>query len=71
MIIDPDEIRAQYVPPMVELRKAKGLTPQQALAQLEDTVVLGTMRLAVGDVDGLVSGAVHTTANTVRMKTKD
>ena len=65
-IIDPDEIRAQYVPPMVELRKAKGLTPQQALAQLEDTVVLGTMMLAVGDVDGLVSGAVHTTANTVR-----
>jgi phosphate acetyltransferase len=65
-IVDPDLIRAQYVGPMVELRKAKGLTPQQALAQLEDSVVLGTMMLAVDDVDGLVSGAVHTTASTVR-----
>ncbi len=65
-IVDPDEIRANYVAPMVELRKSKGLTPQQAIAQLEDTVVLGTMMLAVGDVDGLVSGAEHTTANTVR-----
>ena len=65
-IVDPDEIRASYVAPMVELRKSKGLTPDQAIAQLDDTVVLGTMMLAVGDVDGLVSGAVHTTASTVR-----
>ena len=65
-IVDPDEIRANYVAPMVELRKSKGLTPDQAIAQLDDTVVLGTMMLAVGDVDGLVSGAVHTTASTVR-----
>ena len=34
--------------------------------QLEDTVVLGTIMLAQGHVDGLVSGAIHTTANTVR-----
>ena len=46
--------------------QAKGLTMQQAVAQLEDAVVLGTMMLAVDDVDGLVSGAVHTTASTVR-----
>ena len=65
-IVDPDAIRETYVAPMVELRKSKGLTPQQALAQLEDNVVLGTMMLATGDVDGLVSGAVHTTASTVR-----
>lgn len=65
-ICDPAKIRADYVPPMVELRKSKGLTPPQAAAQLEDTVVLGTMMLALGHVDGLVSGAVHTTANTVR-----
>ena len=38
----------------------------QAEAQLDDNVVLGTMMLALGDVDGLVSGAVHTTANTIR-----
>ena len=65
-ILDPDVIRESYVAPMVELRKAKGLTPQQAQAQLEDTVVIGTMMLAIDEVDGLVSGAVHTTANTVR-----
>ena len=52
---------------MVELRKSKGLTPPKAaLQQLEDNVVLATMMLAVGEVDGLVSGAVHTTASTVR-----
>ena len=65
-ILDPDDIREQYVAPMVELRKSKGLTPAQARDQLQDTVVLGTMMLAVDDVDGLVSGAVHTTASTVR-----
>ena len=65
-ILDPDEIREEYVSPMVELRKSKGLTPGQAREQLQDTVVLGTMMLAVNKVDGLVSGAVHTTASTVR-----
>ena len=65
-IMDPDVVRERYVAPMVELRKSKGLTPQQAQAQLEDTVVIGTMMLAIDEVDGLVSGAVHTTANTVR-----
>ncbi|GAA5438622.1 phosphate acetyltransferase [Deinococcus caeni] len=65
-ILHPDSIRARYVEPMVELRRSKGLTAPQAEAQLEDTVVLGTMMLALGEVDGLVSGAVHTTANTVR-----
>jgi phosphate acetyltransferase len=65
-ILDPEIIRERYVAPMVEMRKSKGLTPQQATAQLEDTVVLGTVMLALGEVDGLVSGAVHTTASTVR-----
>ena len=65
-ILDPDLIRHRYVEPMVELRKAKGLTTQSALAQLEDAVVLGTMMLAVDDVDGLVSGARTMTASTVR-----
>jgi phosphate acetyltransferase len=37
-----------------------------ALQQLEDNVVLGTMKLALDEVDGLVSGAIHTTANTIR-----
>ncbi len=65
-IINPNDIREKYVAPMVELRKSKGLTPEEANEQLKDTVVLGTMMLAQNDVDGLVSGAVHTTASTVR-----
>lgn len=65
-ILEPQQIAEQYVAPMVALRKSKGLTPGQALTALEDTVVLGTMMLAVDEVDGLVSGAVHTTASTVR-----
>ncbi|WP_343595724.1 phosphate acetyltransferase [Acinetobacter sp.] len=64
-IIDPDTIREQYIAPMVELRKGK-LDDAQAAEQLQDTVVLGTMMLALNHVDGLVSGAIHTTANTVR-----
>ena len=65
-VIDPDSIRGQYIEPMVALRRSKGLTPELAERQLEDTVVLGTMMLAQGEVDGLVSGAIHTTANTIR-----
>jgi len=58
--------RERYVKKMVELRRHKGMTPPIAREQLLDPVVLGTMMLALGEVDGLVSGAVHTTANTVR-----
>lgn len=65
-ILEPGQIAERYVAPMMELRKSKGLTSGQALIALEDSVVLGTMMLAVDEVDGLVSGAVHTTANTVR-----
>lgn len=65
-ILDPDAIRSQYIEPMVEVRKHKQLSAPMAEAQLEDTVVLGTMMLALDEVDGLVSGAIHTTANTIR-----
>lgn len=65
-ILDPDLIRGRYIEPMVELRKGKGLNAPMAEAQLEDSVVLGTMMLALDEVDGLVSGAIHTTANTIR-----
>lgn len=66
VIMEPDNIREDYVPAMVELRKHKNLTAPMAVAQLEDNVVLGTMMLALDKVDGLVSGAIHTTANTIR-----
>ncbi|MDX8397904.1 MAG: phosphate acetyltransferase [Mariprofundaceae bacterium] len=65
-IIDPDSVWPQYIEAMVEIRRAKGLSREMAEDQLQDRVVLGTMMLALGEVDGLVSGAVHTTANTVR-----
>ncbi len=65
-IIEPSSIAEKYVQPLVELRKSKGLTPDQAREMLKDSVWVGTMMLKMGDVDGLVSGAVHSTADTVR-----
>lgn len=65
-IQQPQDIREQYIAPLVELRKHKGLTAVVAKEQLLDNVVLATMMLQQGHVDGLVSGAVNTTANTIR-----
>ncbi|MBD8593780.1 phosphate acetyltransferase [Pseudomonas sp. CFBP 8758] len=65
-ILDPDLIRGRYVEPMVALRKSKSLNAPMAEQQLEDNVVIGTMMLALDEVDGLVSGIVHSTANTIR-----
>lgn len=65
-IVDPNQIREDYVARLVELRGSKGMTDLLAREQLQDNVVLGTMMLEAGLVDGLVSGAVHTTANTIR-----
>ncbi|MGG4609046.1 phosphate acetyltransferase [Providencia sp. Me31A] len=65
-IVDPIKVREEYVSRLVELRKNKGMTEVVAREQLEDNVVLGTLMLEKGEVDGLVSGAVHTTANTIR-----
>jgi len=65
-IVDPVVARENYVARLVELRKSKGMTEVVAQEQLEDNVMLGTMMLESGEVDGLVSGAVHTTANTIR-----
>ena len=64
-IIDADAIRENYVARLVELRGAKGMTEVVAREKLQDSVFLGTMMLENDEVDGLVSGAVHTTANTI------
>jgi len=66
MIIDPVGVRQRYIEPMIALREHKGMTRQVAEDQLQARIVLGTMMLAMDEVDGLVSGALHTTANTVR-----
>lgn len=65
-IVAPKPVRKNYLERLVELRKNKGMTEIVAREQLEDNVVLGTMMLEKNEVDGLVSGAVHTTANTIR-----
>jgi phosphate acetyltransferase len=63
---NPELVRKNYIDRFVELRQHRGMTPEIADEQLKDNVVLGTMMLEMGHVDGLVSGAVHTTANTIR-----
>jgi phosphate acetyltransferase len=65
-LLDPAALRASYVNPLMEMRQHKGLSRPNAVECLEDNVWLGTMMLALGEVDGLVSGAVHSTANTIR-----
>ena len=55
-----------YVQAYYEARKAKGLTPEQARQTMTDTVFYGTMMVHKGEADGLVSGARHSTADTIR-----
>ena len=65
-IIDPDTLDMdKYINAVVERRKGK-TNAEVAAEYLKDTVYLGTTMLAMDEVDGLVSGAIHTTANTVR-----
>ncbi len=66
LITQPESIVENYVSPLMKLREHKGLTEIVAREELKDNVVLGTMMLQLGQVDGLVSGAVNTTANTIR-----
>jgi phosphate acetyltransferase len=65
-VLDPQAVAERYVAPLVELRRHKGWTEDVAREHLADPVTVGTMMLQRGEVDGLVSGAVHTTASTVR-----
>lgn len=62
----PQDLHEQYLSSLVELRKHKGMTEVVAKEALQDNVVLGTMMLKHDHVDGLVSGAINTTANTIR-----
>ncbi|MBP7149231.1 MAG: phosphate acetyltransferase [Acidobacteria bacterium] len=65
-IIDAAEVASRYVAPLVERRKAKGMTPERAAVELQDSIMVGTMMMALDEADGLVSGAVHSTAHTIR-----
>ena len=67
-IIDPKTSPklGEYAKLLYELRKAKGMTEEQAAEQAKDNTFFGALMLKSGDVDGLVSGACHSTANTLR-----
>ena len=57
----------EYVDLFVELRKSKGLTPEDARAtMMKDYAYYGCLMIKNGDADGMVSGACHSTANTLR-----
>ncbi len=67
-IVNPltSEKLSAYNAKLCELRAAKGMTSEQAAKLLADGTYFGAMMLKMGDVDGLVSGACHSTANTLR-----
>ena len=67
-VIDPRnaEKHEEYAQKFAELRAKKGVTIEQARAQVMDPTYFGTMMVKMGDADGLVSGACHSTADTLR-----
>lgn len=67
-IIDPlkSEKFEEYADKFYELRKAKGVTLEKAREIMKDPIYFGTMMVKVGDADGIVSGACHPTAHTLR-----
>lgn len=67
-IIDPKqhEKKQEYIDLMVELRKKKGLTREEASKLIEDPLYLGTLMIKNGDADGEVAGADNATGDVLR-----
>ena len=67
-IIDPASSpkAGEYAARLCELRKAKGVTEEEAARLVADPMYYGTMMVKQGDADGLVSGAVHSTGDMLR-----
>lgn len=68
-IIDPatSEKTADYANLLYELRKAKGMTPEQAAELVtKNTLYYGAVMLKAGDADGMVAGAINSTGNVLR-----
>ncbi len=68
-VIDPAtyEKTQEYIDLFVELRKNKGMTEEEARKiALSDYTYYGCLMIKAGDADGMVSGACHSTANTLR-----
>ena len=67
-IVQPEqsEYFQEYAEALVEIRKKKGVTLEQAKDSLSDVSYFGTMMVHFGHADGMVSGAVHSTGHTIR-----
>ena len=67
-IVDPltSPYREEFAGTYHDLRKHKGVTAQMAFDQMGDVSYFGTMMIHKGLADGMVSGAAHTTAHTIR-----
>ena len=68
-LIDPNtyEKTDEYIDMLVELRKAKGMTKEEATKLLHNEYMFyACMMVKAGDADGVVSGACHSTANTLK-----
>jgi phosphate acetyltransferase len=67
-IIDPQTSDKTniYANEFYELRKSKGMTLEKALETVKDPVYFGTMMVKMNDVEGLVSGAIHSTGDLLR-----
>jgi phosphate acetyltransferase len=67
-VVDPLEspLRDQFASQYFDLRKHKGITEDQALDAVANPNYFGTLLVHAGEVDGMVSGASHTTGETIR-----
>ncbi|WP_304325066.1 phosphate acetyltransferase [Corynebacterium frankenforstense] len=61
-----DPRREEFAAEFARLREKKGVTLEQAREQMDDVSYFGTMLVHTGAADGMVSGAAHTTAETIR-----
>jgi phosphate acetyltransferase len=68
ILVDPErhEHKEAYIEKMVELRKNKGLTREEAEILIENPLYLGAMMIKCGHVDGEVAGAMNTTGDVLR-----
>ena len=56
----------EYANMFYEMRKSKGITPEQAKETCKDTLYYAVMMIKNNDADGMVSGAIHSTGDTLR-----
>lgn len=67
-VLDPraSELREPLAAELCELRRAKGMTPEQAMALMDDVLYFGVMMVKTGRADGMVAGACHATGDVLR-----